>query len=506
MPPLPSPTRSLVAGVGDVNFVAPSPHDASVFALGTEGGSVFLYKRGAAAAALTATLGPASAAISSLCWDTRDTTLLYAAAGCRLVVFATHSGELLADLALASDDISALASHPSLPLLVAADDDGNVYVVGVPAPWKLLRCIPAAHASICGTLALRSRGGSSNSGGGGGGLDLVTGGFDRTLRVWDVGTGRLRLSVVADGVGEADLLRLEGDSSSARATPDRAAAAATLTAGGAGSAGTPMLNPPFVHAVCWHPSAAGLLAVGLGNGAVALLQIKEGDGNTGPRPSSRGGGGGGTRGGRRKRGGGGAGSSTSADEYAALRTASGGGGFVTLLFVGDAHAAAATCVGFVQLRGNCGTRLNAEAAPVPAAASPALSWFLYSAGNDGHVRLWAVDDLVASALESASGPPQLSIDDLADWVDGGGGTTRACPVVAATSAIRDAPRSRLVCDIAHGRGPNWVCVVRCEPEGGADHAAHGVVSLAVCDTTQRLTLYSFGLAAEGKPGMNSCSR
>ena len=579
---------------GQMIVTSSHPTKAGAFAAGGEDRQVRVYDAvdEHAPLACSATFDRVGDDISALCWDANRPDALYAAAGSRLFAYDTSSASApVFSSNFATDEINALVAHASRALLFAADDDGTIYLVSTPE-CRMLRALRRAHASVCGTLALRA----SPS------LDLVSGGFDRRLCVWNSASGVLRLSAEA-GIGGEEGLRLVisgNNSSSSSGIGSKIAGSASarsnarnnkktatqqqqqqLTAS-APVPSTPgqFVNPPFVHCVAWHPSLS-VVAAGFGNGAIALVCVRDNDNAdvtpaviAPPKvsPSAKGG-----------------------KSAGVLRNNSGqrqvDGAAVSssvLLTISDAHAAAATSVGFIPIPlaslQEAKRRITASvpsgptppppsdhlvsqpliapASPVPidlassectasssagpividtaataaesrAAASSraapaaqstgsgsvstpsksgtsgsggnttppsenALSCSvvpssldnsrlcLFSAGDDGFIRLWDVQDVLQNlpaAVAATAASFIVKYAAAAEAVDSnavvGGDTAPKSPAVAAAETET---ADRRVCSIAHGRGPNCVSVLL---------NAAGEGRLLVCDTSSQLAVYSF---------------
>ena len=170
------------------------------------------------------------------------------------------------------------------------------------------------------------------------------------------------------------------------------------------------------------------------------------------------------------------------------------------VLLADAHASAVVAVGWVRLR-------DVEGGAAERAAQDEARHYLFSAGNDGWLRVWDVAqpaDAVWSAEEPAAARGGVG-DDNAGEASGGNGEGAGATAVGGVGGGSDgsgggagggdAPApARLVWRIRHGRrGPNWVTPIDCHPcasmSGGGTARERG--GLLVCDTSSVVRLYAW---------------
>jgi len=153
-------------------------------------------------------------------------------------------------LAKCGDDVAALAVHPTLPLLAAADDEGCITVVDLQAGAAVRVLRKGGHTSLC-TGALFSPCGAG----------LVSAGCDQRLLVWDVCSDRTPL--LATDLPELLLLR------------DLEVGSGGGSAEGLGAG----FNPPHILCLASGPAPAGGAGSSAGGlGASALFAGALGDG------------------------------------------------------------------------------------------------------------------------------------------------------------------------------------------------------------------------------------
>lgn len=439
----PPPATRLEGHRDSVNTVFVSPHDPGLVVTGSDDKSVRLWRLTAGrGASCVATLLGAPDAVAAVAVDAARPGRVWGAAGCRLLAWDTDSaapaGAVVAAPALsklhASDDIAAVGAHPLLPTVVTVDDDGCVGFVNS-ASGALAAIARRAHASLAPALALRPPLSPAladalllRCGGAEVAVDAATGGLDNTVLFWAAararavgaydtrtgefggaaaGSGLDRRKAAAGGGGGSGGGRRGaargaagsalaggggrggaaaagaankpgGGTAAAGAAPSAAPASAppddgnstaastgnasTTGGGGGGGAGggNQLVNPPFVHAAAWSPDGA-VLAVALGSGAVTLLQ-----------PETR----------------------------------------AVVADLPDAHASAAVAVAWVRVRAALPASSAADAAADGDAVDggsnslpSALRTHLVSAGNDGMLCEWDVDDVLHGVASGAATPP-----------------------------------------------------------------------------------------------------
>ncbi len=182
------------------------------------------------------------------------------------------------------EDVNCIVQSPDGHILVAADDEGCLYVDPVstrePGRCRMPLILSGAHASICTTLAFtgpllrrdqfRSRIALHT---------LVSGGLDCKVCYWDAGLSSTTLLHTHATANVDSLLGLEP-----RTTASTSVATATTTSTSMSSSSSShsspaskeatsagrLLNPPFLHVLAPSPDGSYLVA-GLGNGDLGFL-------------------------------------------------------------------------------------------------------------------------------------------------------------------------------------------------------------------------------------------
>jgi WD40 repeat protein len=570
--PPPARTRVQVGHKDSIITLTVSPHFPSVVASGSEDGDIRVWDLAppspltaaaeAAAASrqpprlLAALAAPCDGPVTALAFDPRDPTRLYAGCLIRVLEFALQPaatgggassppgddgvwGGGGADAAAAGgagvsssatsalpplslvpgariqtnrDEIAALAAHDSLPLLAAADDDGDIAIVDT-QKRSLLRVLRKGHTSLCGSVAFRptlrpppssssthsawraflpsllsppsaGRTASADTP-----AEIASGGFDHTVVCWNAKKGVPRSAVsVAGAIAEVlagpptQQMQDEADAAAAAdegakgkgkkggskgkgkgkaggggtpkaASSSSAAAPAPAAAAQGSQEAAPAADAPEDAAPpqSLNPPFVHSVAFSPGGGAYVVAGL--GDGTV-----------------------------------AVLEWDEDGGGArppPPVWWAHGAHASAATCVGFarhdsgadglVEGAGEGGGE-SAGSPPLP----PSSSWVLYSAGNDGFINLWRWEE-VEEAARTRPGRPVVSPPSPSEGEAAAAAAAAGVPPRPVLPQALPRPFQR----IRHGRGPNWMAAATV-PRGGGDRVG-GV--LVVGDTRKDASAY-----------------
>ncbi|KAI3456126.1 hypothetical protein Pfo_012789 [Paulownia fortunei] len=120
--------------------------------------------------------------VSSLCFQPGNDDIIYISAGNEVKCFDLHmtaSWKQLESYNYNKDEINQIACHPKSSFLAAADDAGDVKIIDVHQRC-LYKTLRAGHKSICSSvqfLPWRS-------------WEVITGGLDSKLVMWDFSKGR----------------------------------------------------------------------------------------------------------------------------------------------------------------------------------------------------------------------------------------------------------------------------------------------------------------------------
>ncbi|KAL7129841.1 hypothetical protein ABFS83_13G094500 [Erythranthe nasuta] len=130
--------------------------------------------------------------VSSLCFKPGDEDIIYVSAGNEVKCFDLHmtdSWKQLQSYSYNKDEINQIACHPKSSFLAAADDAGDIKIIDVHQRC-LYKTLRAGHNSICSSvqfLPWRS-------------WEVITGGLDSKLVMWDFSKGRPK-TIMDFGIG-----------------------------------------------------------------------------------------------------------------------------------------------------------------------------------------------------------------------------------------------------------------------------------------------------------------
>jgi WD40 repeat protein len=221
-----------------VNCLDVSVHEEYLVASGSDDRSLRLWDIRSGKSVRCA-LGFFSGPVETVCFDQVDSHLLYASSGRDLFSLDLRAENVLVSTpscswpSLTADDITAVRSSASGKVLAVGDDNGTLTMLASTHVCSPIRTVPALHKSILSSLSFRNPGYD----------EIVCGGFDCTVSVWNLFEDRARTSV------------------------NMADPAAMLGKTGA-SAPQQFFNPAFVHGV-EYLCDGDLIACAVGDGSVS---------------------------------------------------------------------------------------------------------------------------------------------------------------------------------------------------------------------------------------------
>ncbi|XP_047332136.1 WD repeat-containing protein 53 isoform X2 [Impatiens glandulifera] len=181
--------------------------------------------------------------VSSLCFNSGNEDIMYVSAGTEVKAFDLRSNaaswDCLTNFNYNKEEINQLVCDPKSRFLAAADDKGEVKVVDI-SQQCLYKSLRAGHTNICSSVQFLPW--TS--------WEVVTGGLDSKLIMWDFSKGR-PYHTIDLGVPDAN----------------------NRGAGGQG------LNPAFIHSITvpepdMVDSVGKLFAVGRGDGIINVIDVE----------------------------------------------------------------------------------------------------------------------------------------------------------------------------------------------------------------------------------------
>ncbi|KAJ8616527.1 hypothetical protein MRB53_035899 [Persea americana] len=295
--------------------------------------------------------------VSSICFKAGDEDVLYASIGSEIVCFDVHlasSWKPLESYNYNSEEINQIAFSSKSPFLAAADDSGDVKIIDTRQKC-LYKTLRAVHTSICSSvqfLPWRP-------------WEVVTGGLDAKLVMWDFSRGR-PYKVVDFGMPDMD-----NHESSCNAGQ--------------------CFNPAFVHAIAVPEMdmLGGLdkfCAVAKGDGAIDVINITSELAVVNSTSSSQ------SRKGSKSR------SKGNMPALDATTIDQGQGKRLHLDYALGGHTAAVSCVAF-SLFGQRGK-------------------FIISGGNDAFVKVWDWSKYLDPGQTSCSSdlPTSINVNKKVNWL------------------------------------------------------------------------------------------